>query len=125
MRKVLGVGNCAIDHGNIRQMLQEHFAAELDAVHDGTSALDALRANDYDLVLVNRLLDRDGSSGLDVIKSIRTASEFALVPVMMVTNFSDHQAQAVAAGAVPGFGKAALGTAETLACLQPFLAEDA
>jgi len=40
------------------------------------------------------------------------------VPVMLVSNFADAQAQAVESGALPGFGKAALNAPETLARLK-------
>ena len=44
------------------------------------------------------------------------------IPVMLVTNYPEHQQQAIAAGAEPGFGKAELASPATLAKLAKFLA---
>ena len=43
------------------------------------------------------------------------------VPVMLVSNYEDAQREAVAKGALPGFGKAALGQPHTLARLRAVL----
>jgi hypothetical protein len=39
----------------------------------------------------------------------------------MITNYPDHEASAIAAGAEPGFGKRSLHTPETRARLAKFL----
>ena len=72
------------------------------------AALDELRRAPFDLVLVNRRLDSDGSDGLEIIRAIKADPQLAAVPVMLVTNYPEYQDQAIAAGAVPGFGKAEL-----------------
>jgi hypothetical protein len=41
---------------------------------------------------------------------------------MLVSNLADAQAASIAAGGVPGFGKNALHTPQTLELLQPYLA---
>ena len=46
----------------------------------------SLRAGEFDLVLVNRVLDADGSSGLDLIRAIKADPDLANVPVMLVSN---------------------------------------
>jgi DNA-binding NtrC family response regulator len=63
----------------------------------------------YDLVLVNRVFDA-GGEGLKFIESLKNAGE--ATPVMLVSDYADAQAAAVANGAVMGFGKSALGAAE-------------
>ncbi len=64
-------------------------------------------------MLVNRLLDADGSDGLEVIRAMQADPALRSIPVMLVTNYPEYQGQAMAAGAVPGFGKAALHQGET------------
>ena len=72
-------------------------------------------------MLVNRKLDIDYSDGLEVIERIKQDPQLRSLPVMMITNFAEHQQQAVQAGAVEGFGKQSLRAPETLQKLEPFL----
>ncbi len=84
-------------------------------------ALALLGTTEFHLVLVNRQLDRDGSNGLAVIQRIKSLPELASLPVMMITNFAEHQELAVQAGAERGFGKRELGDPATRGKLAPFL----
>jgi two-component system, chemotaxis family, chemotaxis protein CheY len=111
-KRVLSVGQCGADHGSIRRTFQRAFGAEVDAAGAAAEALDALRGGAYTLVLVNRVFDHDGSSGVDFVRRVK--AEAGAVPVMLVSNYDDAQEQAVEAGALPGFGKASLGDAEML-----------
>lgn len=115
MPRVLSVGNCGADEMSLRQYFARQFAAEFVAVDDGRAALEDLRRTGADLVVVNRLMDLTGDSGLDVIAAIKADAALAGVPVMLISNYPDWQARAEAAGALPGFGKAQLGSAETAA----------
>jgi DNA-binding response OmpR family regulator len=119
-KRVLDVGNCDPDHSSITRLLQQNFAVDVVRVHNQAGAMSELEKSGFDLVLVNRLMDKDGSSGLEIIKAMKTGAS-AETPVMMITNFPDHQALAVAAGAEPGFGKAALSSSETLSLLTKYL----
>ena len=56
----------------------------------------------------------------EVLEAIKSDPHLAEVPVMLVTNYPEHQALAVAAGAVPGFGKNALNSPQTRECLAPY-----
>ena len=56
-------------------------------------------------MLVNRKLDIDYSDGLEVIRQIKSDPTISGVPVMLVTNYPEHQDAAIAAGAIRGFGK--------------------
>ena len=120
-RRVLDVGNCGPDHGAIRQFVESHFDVEVDQAHSADDALPLLRRQAYALVMVNRRLDRDGGDGLDVIRQIKAKAELADTAVMMITNYAEHQAAAVAAGAVEGFGKDSLEADGTLDRLRPYL----
>ena len=50
--------------------------------------------------------------------------EYADLPVMIITNYAEHQAAAVALGAVEGFGKLELHSPETRTKLSAILASD-
>jgi two-component system chemotaxis response regulator CheY len=119
--RVLSVGQCAFDHGNISALLREKCGAEAVAVATARDAATALARGGYALVLVNRVFDADGASGLDFIRGLKANPQTAAVPVMLVSNYPESQAEAVAAGALPGFGKSALGSQETAEALKRLL----
>jgi CheY-like chemotaxis protein len=115
--RVLDVGQCDYDHPRISALLRSQFGAEVVQVHSATEAIQRLKNEAFDLVLVNRVFDRTAEEGLDLIRKVKADAKAGAVPVMLVSNFPESQAEAVAAGAVPGFGKAALaevGTREKL-----------
>jgi two-component system chemotaxis response regulator CheY len=120
-KRVLDVGQCQPDHAAIRRLVQGEFGAEVVQADRLDDALAQLRRGRFDLVLINRKLDIDYSDGLEILRAIKADAELAAVPVMLVTNYPEHQQEAVAAGAEPGFGKAELGQAETRDKLGRFL----
>lgn len=99
------------------------YAAEITQVATAEETLDALRQGPFDLVLINRKLDIDYTDGIEILKAIKADTAIAAVPVMLVTNFADHQQQAVAAGGELGFGKAELEEQGTLDRLDPILGD--
>jgi len=113
-KRVLSVGQCSADHYSIERLLTTRFGAAVLPAHTGRAALELLRDGPIDLVLVNRLFDHDGSSGLDFITRLKGDASLRAVPVMLVSNHEDAQRQAVERGALPGFGKAALADPETI-----------
>ena len=121
-KRVLDVGQCPPDHQTIRTFLSEHFDVEITQTHGPEDTLSELRAGSYDLVLINRKLDRDYSDGLDILSAIKADVEIADVAVMLVTNFAEHQESAVARGAERGFGKLEYDKPETIEQLRRFLA---
>ena len=122
MKRVLDVGNCSPDHGAISSLLRKQFGAEVVQAHGPDDALQALRKEKFDLILVNRKLDQDYSDGLEIIKQIKANPALAATPCMLITNYAEHQATAVAVGAEPGFGKLSLTKPETIERLGKFLA---
>jgi two-component system chemotaxis response regulator CheY len=113
-KTVLSLGQCAADQWVISRFLQTRFGADIVPADRFSDAEARLRQGGIDLLLVNRVLDRDGSSGLDFIRQIKADETLRLVPVMLVSNYADAQSQAVTLGALPGLGKAALEESETL-----------
>jgi CheY-like chemotaxis protein len=120
-KRVLDVGNCVPDHAAIRTLLERTFGAEVVQTHGPDDTLAELKGGKFNLVLVNRKLDQDYSDGLDIVKSVKADASLAKTPVMLITNYEDHQSVAVAAGAEPGFGKLSLNTPQTLERLGKFL----
>jgi two-component system chemotaxis response regulator CheY len=120
-KRVLSVGQCWADHGSIARTLKKEFGTEVDRADDVDGALERLRQGGYSLVLVNRVFDADGASGMDLIQRVKADPALSAVPVMLVSNYDDAQAEARTAGAAPGFGKAALGRPMMLERVKPFL----
>lgn len=109
---VLTVGNCAYDHGNLEKLLKQHFEGNTIRATTKLEAYQHLEKNQQPihLVLVNRVFDSDGDSGLDFIQDLRTKANYKNIPVMLISNFAEAQEEAVKRGAISGFGKADLGT---------------
>ncbi len=104
-KRVLDVGNCDPDHAGITKFLTTHFDVEMARAKLPADAMQQLKSATYDLVVINRKLDEDYSDGLEIIKQIKADPATAEVPVMLVTNYDEHQRAAVAEGALYGFGK--------------------
>jgi CheY-like chemotaxis protein len=120
-KRVLSAGQCFADHSGIARVLRKAFGAEVVGTDSEREALELLRRESFALVLVNRVFDADGSSGLDLIRAIKTEDALRDLPVMLVSNYEEAQTQAVQAGAMPGFGKAALGQPHMLARVETYL----
>jgi two-component system chemotaxis response regulator CheY len=120
-KRVLSLGQCHADHSAISRTIARHFGADVLPTSTPAEALTLLRQERFDLVLVNRVGDADGSSGLEFIKQMKADDVCRNVPVMLVSNYEDSQREAVEVGAVPGFGKAALGQPLMLDRLRTYL----
>jgi two-component system chemotaxis response regulator CheY len=104
-KRVLDVGQCGPDHTTIRSYLTRNFDCEVVQAHGPDDTLAQLKAGQFDLVLINRKLDADYSDGIEILKQIKADASIADVPVMLVTNYPEHQDAAISAGAKRGFGK--------------------
>jgi two-component system, chemotaxis family, chemotaxis protein CheY len=122
-RRVLSVGQCGADHYGISSTFRQAFGAEVEQAATQAEALQLLRQEPFALVLVNRVFDADGDSGVDLIRRVKADEALRAVPVLLVSNYADAQREAVEAGAEAGFGKAELGRSEMLERVRPFLAE--
>ena len=121
-KKVLDVGNCGPDFSSISEFLTSQLDCEMLQAHGPEDTLEILRAGQIDLVLVNRKLDRDYTDGIEIVKQIKADPELKGVPVMLITNFAEHQDAAEDAGAERGFGKLEFEKPETLERLKKVLA---
>ncbi|MCY2935422.1 MAG: hypothetical protein NT172_14795 [Planctomycetota bacterium] len=116
-RTIVSVGQCGFDNSRIRALIRTIDASvkirETDSVAETLELLAEL-GDQTALVLVNRVFDADGGSGQAFIRTLKSAdSGLSLVPVMLVSNYEKSQAEAIADGALPGFGKSQIHTEQT------------
>jgi two-component system chemotaxis response regulator CheY len=121
VKHVLSLGQCGADHAGISGTIRSHFDAEVVPADSAEEALTLLRDGDFALVLVNRVFDWTGGSGVDFITQLKADEGLKNIPVMLVSNYDDAQREAVRRGALPGFGKAALRSPESIGRLREIL----
>ena len=124
-KKVVLVGHCGPDSSYLRMAVTSALRGATVLAADDARELDVLLLEGVDLLLMNRELGWgfDENEGVDVIRSMR--SRHPNVKMMLVSNFPDAQAAAVAAGALPGFGKREIGGQRVTQLLREALASEA
>jgi len=122
-KKVVLVGHCGPDSSYLRMSVQKALQDVVITMADDDSDLQKLIAAGVDLLLVNRTLDYGFASegGAELIKHLR--AENPELRAMLVSNYPEAQAEAVAAGALPGFGKRELGSPRVVQVLRDAVAE--
>ena len=106
-QSVVLVGHCGPDMFMLKTAVGRALPeATIVSVND-IDTLGEYRAPEV-LLLVNRELDGSfrSESGVELIREIAQQTDGPIT--MLISNFEDAQAQAVAAGAKPGFGKSQL-----------------
>jgi len=113
IKRIALVGHCGFDSGSLSRFASDALPdAEVVRIND-QKALDRVAGVDT-LLLINRVLDGRfdvGGSGIELIKTIAAKPDAS--PTMLISNYADAQEQAVAAGALPGFGKSDVGDQAT------------
>jgi two-component system chemotaxis response regulator CheY len=112
MPLVLDLGQCDYDHPQIQTLL-ESLGATVRRAHNFAEARKLMEQEKFDLILVNRITDIDGTSGLDFISDVKGPEGKNGPKMMLVSNYPDAQIAAVKAGAVLGFGKDFLDSPQT------------
>ncbi|MFM2014325.1 MAG: hypothetical protein RLZZ396_3109 [Planctomycetota bacterium] len=120
-KTVLDVGNCGPDHSALSGMLRKHFDVEILKADQLSDTLALLQQQPVDLILINRKLDVDYSDGIEILHVLKKSDAYRDIPVMLITNYAEHQQQAIAAGAILGFGKLEINAPETLKRLEAVL----
>jgi Response regulator containing a CheY-like receiver domain and an HTH DNA-binding domain len=120
-RKVLSVGQCDLDSASLARFLDRYFRVAIERAALPEEAMERLRVERFDLVLINRKLDADYSDGREIVRSIKQDSELAETPVMLVSNHDEAQQEAVELGAEYGFGKLEYADPRVIERLKPFL----
>jgi len=122
--RILSVGQCAYDHASLSRHLGRQLDADVVGAATFAEAREKLRTGSFDLVLINRVSDRDGARGIELIRTLKADPALAALPVMLVSDYPEAQAEAVALGALPGFGKSGLHDPKTVQALQSALAPE-
>src|SRR4051794_39033215 len=112
---VLSVGQCGFDDSRIAGLVRDELGAHMDRAHTAADARRKLAEKKYDLILLNRIFDGDGQSGIEFITEVKQQQHAP--PVILISDYSDAQQAAVANGAYPGFGKSSLSSPEASECL--------
>lgn len=118
---VLDIGQCVPDHQAIRRLIESNASAQVMQAAGLEDASRLAQEYPFDLFLINRILDADGGSGMDVLSALKSNPSTQHIPVMLVSNYHDAQIAAIEKGALPGFGKSALEAPATLAAIQAAL----
>lgn len=121
MSRVLLIGHCGSDAAALKRVVrQADPSAEVEAVRDERS-LDAALGSGVELLLVNRLLDYGFVEGTGVAMLKRVLTRYPDTRGMLISDLPDAQQLAVAAGALPGFGKSDLWSPRTVELLRAAL----
>lgn len=125
MGKTVGlVGHCGPDGGYLRISLASIDRSAKIVFADDDESLRKLLSDGVDVLLLNRVLDYgfDEHEGVEVIRKLH--KHYPNVKFVLVSNYPDAQAAAVAAGALPGFGKRELGSARVKEMLKELLSAE-
>jgi two-component system chemotaxis response regulator CheY len=117
-KKVVLVGHCGPDSSYLTSAVRKAEPAAEVIVARGMDDLQRHLDAGVDLILFNRLLEYgyEEEEGVALLARLREA--YPGVAMMLVSNYADAQAAAVAAGALPGFGKREIGSARVTQLLR-------
>jgi DNA-binding NarL/FixJ family response regulator len=103
------IGHCGADTAYLRIAIRAARNNVPVVTADDEESLQELIDSGADLLLINRVLDYgfDTDCGIELIKRLREKNPS--LKMMLVSNHSDAQQAAVAAGALHGFGKSQIG----------------
>jgi two-component system chemotaxis response regulator CheY len=118
-KKIALVGHCGPDSSYLRMTVMKAAGTGAQILMaDDDSELKGALEQGIDLILFNRELGygfRD-KMGVDAIKRLR--GTHPNLKTMLVSNYAEAQAAAVANGALPGFGKREIGSPRVIEVLK-------
>jgi CheY-like chemotaxis protein len=117
-KKVLFVGHCGPDSTYLRMLVRKALGqADVHMIEDPAELDQALKQG-ADLILFNRELGYgfEPDTGVDFIRQLKQRNP--AIPMMLISNYPDAQAAALAAGAVQGFGKRDIGSSKAAELLR-------
>jgi hypothetical protein len=122
-KKIALVGHCGPDSSYLRMTISKAVEGAKILSADDDGELSHVLGEGVDLLLFNRELGYGFSktAGVDVIQELRSSNP--KLKMMLVSNFPDAQEAAVAAGALPGFGKREIGTKRVVEVIQDAVRE--
>lgn len=112
MMKIALVGHCGVDGPRIEAAIRSVCdTVDVTSIHD-PDALARIVDDGANLLLFNRELGYgfDDEGGVDVLAEVHR--DHPDIKVMLISDRPDAQKAARAAGALPGFGKADLGSSK-------------
>jgi len=111
------VGHCGPDAHLLKSVIMRALPGVPIVSADDAETLEQ-RTVPGAILLVNRVLDGDFSDdqGIELIRRMRNRANPPAM--MMISNYESAQAEAVGAGAMPGFGKSKLHQASTMQLLR-------
>ena len=123
MKKVVLVGHCGADSSYLRIAVASAGPGISVVSVDDEDGLSAALSAGAELVLINRIIDWgfDEQEGVALISRLRRTHPN--LKTMLVSNYAESQQAAVAAGALPGFGKREIGTPKVKELLRNALGE--
>jgi two-component system chemotaxis response regulator CheY len=122
-KKVALVGHCGADSSYLRLAVARAEPGVQIIGADDDAELKNVLDQGADLILFNRQLDFgfDETEGTALIEKL--CRFYPKTRMMLVSNYPEAQAQAVAAGALPGFGKREIGSPRVTQLLKDALAD--
>jgi two-component system chemotaxis response regulator CheY len=109
-KKIVLVGHCGPDATYLRIAVRSALGEATFSSADDRAALDRAIQDGVDLILFNRELDYgfEPATGVEMIRLLK--QRHPDLKMMLITNYPEVQAAAIAAGAMPGFGKRDIGS---------------
>ena len=120
-RKVALVGHCGPDSTYLRMTIRNAVKDATIVMADDDAELRSVLSDGVDLILFNRELGYGFSQPQGVACMQRLHGSDPKLKMMLVSNYPEAQAAAVAAGALPGFGKRELGSKRVVELLREAL----
>src|SRR6266516_6191919 len=123
-KRIALVGHCGPDSSYLRMAVIRAATGAQILMADDDSELKAALEQGVDLILFNRELGYgfQDMMGVDAIKRLRAANPNQ--KMMLVSNYAEAQAAAVANGALPGFGKREIGSPRVTELLRGALGDE-
>src|SRR5271168_2363225 len=110
LKKVAFVGHCGPDSTYLRMLVRKALGQADVHMIEEPAELNQMLDQGVDLILFNRELGYgfEPDTGVEFIKLLK--QRYPTAPMMLISNYPEAQAAALAAGAVPGFGKRDIGS---------------
>jgi len=123
-KKVALVGHCGPDSSYLKMTVSSIDRDVQVVAADDDDSLRRILSAGANLLLFNRVLDFgfDEKEGIAMIRNLH--KHYPNLKMMLVSNYPEAQAAAVAAGALPGFGKRDLGSPRVKEMLRDALASE-
>jgi DNA-binding NarL/FixJ family response regulator len=118
---VVLVGHCGIDGPRLERELTQGMSETRVLRVNSETDLKRCLEDGADLLLINREPVGFDRQGVDLVREVCRDNPDA--KVMLVSDYSDAQQEAVSAGALPGFGKSTMGRGTVVGAVKKALGD--